>query len=118
MEELSLREIIDTISNEAVHNMKHSDGEVARFREYFEDNVISEAITRSHLGIKTYGSSNRVSNNIKSALIASEISRNGKLKKGEEFSTLECSMKYENLYYAKKRAQQLEELYLDGRSFG
>ena len=117
---VSLEEMINQTTNDVKHNMKfiHSDGEIERFKKYFEDIVLYEEIACiNKYNVKTYADDEKVSNNIKSSLIASGIKIDGNLEPKENISSLISALNTNNLLFAKKRAQELEKEYL-GNDFG
>ena len=112
---VSLKGMIDQITNDVKHNMTyiHSDGELERFRNYYEDELLYEEIACiNKYSIKSYGDDKKVSDNVKASLIASGISKDGHLASKEKFSTLTAQLNMSNLLFAKKRAQELEKDYL------
>ena len=116
--EVKIKELIDLTTEEIKKNLKYivSESSINSFRKYFEDMVIYQTLADVALCVKVEGNPMFVSTNVATALIASNIRRNGTLKTGEKLTNMYSDLYGENTLYAKKRVRELEKEYL-GESF-
>ena len=117
-ENVTLKELIDKTTMDIRRNLKYviSEGEVREFKKYLEDAAIFQTVVDIKGDVVTEGNSRYTSTNVASALIASNIRRDGLLNSGEKIGSYVSNLGQENLLYAKRRALELEKEYL-GASF-
>jgi hypothetical protein len=80
------------------------------FELYFNDIICYEAVSRTNIEVS--GEEEYPSNNIRAALIASGINREGKLEEGVHISSVRKYMESHDFLYAKNKIKYLETKYM------
>lgn len=82
--------------------------QITKFKEYLEDAILFEIISCKSSKIVCASNERDVTENIRIALIASGISKDGKLPEGEKYSPLTHNVMLQDHYNAKKRVREID----------
>lgn len=113
MNKLSEQKIIEQFINSAVRQtysiFNPSYLQMLEFKDYFEDMILFEIISCKSILISFGSKGNEITDNLKIALIASGISKDGSIPNGSEYSSNSFVNDLNVHVYAKKRAKEFEK---------
>ena len=112
LQEVEFDFVVDVLTSVVKGSNKGVDEAVKldNFRTYLEDLILYESVARTYVEIGEKG--DYPTPNIRAALIASEINREGKLEDGTRISLVRKYMKAEDYLNAKFKIKQFEKKYM------
>ena len=112
LQEVEFDYVVDVVTSVVKGTNKGIDEAIKldNFRTYLEDLILYESVARTYVEIG--GKGDYPTPNIRAALIASEINRDGKLEDGTRISLVRKYMKAEDYLNAKFKIKQFENKYM------
>ena len=109
---------IEEVSASVRANLKDvNDIQIEEFEKYLKDAIATELVTSARSTITVMGTSDKVTSNLKSALIASTIKKDGKLGKHEMIEEINMDLNRARISEARTYIIESEKDYLDGKEY-